>query len=89
MTSTDCGLRFLYNLMLFHVLLIIMYCTPLTSMADTVKLSKSKQYKIEKKKTKNSKLCFRFLLLLSCNVKTDKWFPLSNTTKRNDSWEEP
>lgn len=52
MTSTDCGLRLLYNLMLFHVLLIIMYCTPLTSMADTVKLSKSKQYKIEKKKNK-------------------------------------
>lgn len=43
MSSSDCRLRLLHNLMLFHVLLIIVHCTPLTSMADTVKLSKSKQ----------------------------------------------
>lgn len=46
MTSSDRGLGLLHNLMLFHVLLITVHCTPLTSMADTVKLSKSKQHSI-------------------------------------------
>lgn len=48
MTSSDCGLWLLYNLMVLHVLLIIVYCTPLTSMVGTVKLRKSKQHKIQK-----------------------------------------
>lgn len=48
MTSSDCGHWLLYNLMVFHVLLIIVYYTLLTSVADTVKLRKSKQHKIQK-----------------------------------------
>lgn len=48
MTSSDCGVWLLYNLMVFHVLLIIVYCTPLTSTADTVKLRKSEQQKMQK-----------------------------------------
>lgn len=45
MTSSDCRLWLLHNLMVFHVLLIIVYCTPLTSMADTENRGKASNIK--------------------------------------------